>query len=558
MKYLQIGLTACAVVCAAATSALAQTPTVAGAVNSASYTPAGLPGSAVAPGSIVAIFGTNLGPAQIVHESGYPIPKTLSGTSATITVGGTTLDMPIFYTLSSQVAAIVPSQTPVGTGTITVTYNSQPSASAPITVVPSSVGLYTLASSGTGPAVVTFANYSVIGSANPAHNGDTIVLWGTGLGAITSDDAAGPAPGNLSYPINVYLGGVAASVTYHGRSGCCAGLDQIVIVVPPSVQGCNVSLVIQTGDQISNYSSLAVAPPGQTVCTDPTSPLSGTDTQKLFSGGTFRIGSIVLSQSTTLESLTPGASPTPVTSAFAVGEFEKVTIPAGTISAPTGLTGTVSIGSCTVTTLTGSTTSTGTGPTPISNSVSLDAGPSLLVSGTGGTLTLPKVTSNNSIAYYASLPAASSFLNGGTYTTTGTGGPDIGAFSASVSLPPALIWTNQASITTVNRSAGQLITWSGGDPNGSVIISGESFVESLSGNYTVAIFECLAKTSAGSFTIPPIVTLSLPPSGSIEGISLPGSLSLESQSAFQSFTAPGLDLGFIETLQSSGSSVVYQ
>ena len=42
------------------------------------------------------------------------------------------------------------------------------------------------------------------------------------------------------------------------------------------------------------------------------------------------------------------------------------------------------------------------------------------------------------------------------YTIAGSGGTDIGAFSGSLTLPPALTWTNADSINAIDRSAGDV------------------------------------------------------------------------------------------------------
>ena len=54
-------------------------------------------------------------------------------------------------------------------------------------------------------------------------------------------------------PVEVYVGGKRADVTYRGRSGCCAGIDQIVFTVPQGVEGCYVPVVVKTGDVVSNF-----------------------------------------------------------------------------------------------------------------------------------------------------------------------------------------------------------------------------------------------------------------------------------------------------------------
>jgi uncharacterized protein (TIGR03437 family) len=49
----------------------------------------------------------------------------LGGTTVTVTVGSVIETCIMFYTLSTQVAAVLPSATPVGSGTLTVTFQAQ-------------------------------------------------------------------------------------------------------------------------------------------------------------------------------------------------------------------------------------------------------------------------------------------------------------------------------------------------------------------------------------------------------------------------------------------------
>ncbi len=70
-----------------------------------------------------AIFGLRMGPDEIVIVDAFPLSTELAGTSVQATVGGVTVDCFMVFTLAGQVAAILPSDTPVGDGTITLTYN---------------------------------------------------------------------------------------------------------------------------------------------------------------------------------------------------------------------------------------------------------------------------------------------------------------------------------------------------------------------------------------------------------------------------------------------------
>src|SRR5579871_5310155 len=124
----------------AAASVGSAAPTIAaqGVKNAASFADPQLPNGSIAQGSIFNIFGSGMGPTTIAYASSLPLPTTLSGTSISVTVSGATVQCVMFYTSAGQVAAILPSTTPVGTGTISVTYNGSASPTAPITVVKSS------------------------------------------------------------------------------------------------------------------------------------------------------------------------------------------------------------------------------------------------------------------------------------------------------------------------------------------------------------------------------------------------------------------------------------
>jgi uncharacterized protein (TIGR03437 family) len=176
----------------------AQNPSFTGIVNAASDIPPGFPNSGIAQGSIFVAYGSYLGPASLVEVSALPLPTTagLAGTSITITVGATTVTAPIIYTSAEQVAAIMPSTTPVGNGMPTLTFNGN-SGSTPVTVVATAFGISTINYSGSGPAVVTLANNSVVSYTNSAKPGDELVMYGTGLGPLPagSSDTVGCTAG---------------------------------------------------------------------------------------------------------------------------------------------------------------------------------------------------------------------------------------------------------------------------------------------------------------------------------------------------------------------------
>jgi uncharacterized protein (TIGR03437 family) len=554
----------------AATSA-AQTPTVGGLENNYSFVVPGLPNYGIAQGSIFDIFGSNLANSSTGLQATPVTP--LSGVSVAVTVGGATKQALLYYVTPGQIAAVLPSSTPVGTGTLTVTNNGKTSATAPIVVVAAAFGILTLNGAGSGPAAAFDSNGSYLGASNATNPGQTIVLWGTGAGPIANDlQQAAPSPPLLQ----VYIGGVLASVAYQGRSQF-TGLDQINVAIPAGVSGCYVSLVVQAGVYVSNFSSLPIATSGHT-CSDPaTTPggLTTTQLQSLAGKTTISVGSVGMfkTTSTTPAVVVQGITVSPASTldiedGFA--GFTKITLPQNYNSYISSATGTTaSIGSCTVFTLVEDTSTIPATPSPFPGSITyLNAGPVININGPVGKKTMPLSTTGGILSYSAQLGGNTgtstlpTFIpaTGGTFTfDNGSGGADVGAFTASLSLTP-VVWTNN-TITTVNRAAGQSVTWTGGDANTYVSITGESFVSSGT-KFLIGEFTCTAPSAAHQFTIPGPVLLSIPASGSISagGISIPepGSLTVSSFGNSTSFSAPGIDLGYIYAYSGSGASVTYQ
>ena len=125
----------------------------------------------------------------------------------------------------------------------------------------------------------------------------------------------------------------------------------------------------------------------------------------------------------------------------------------------------------------------------------LDAG-TITVSGPNlpsGT-TLPKSPTQASYLFRAA--TGTTLANGGTYTITGSGGTQIGPFTASATLPQSFTVTNWDSIAAINRANGLTVNWSGTGFNTVVITAtGQSSSETM----TVS---CAVAGSLGTFSIP--------------------------------------------------------
>ena len=113
----------------------------------------------------------------------------------------------------------------------------------------------------------------------------------------------------------------------------------------------------------------------------------------------------------------------------------------------------------------------------------------------------------------------------------GSGGKDVSGFNVSLTVPETpFTWTNMSSITSVTRSQGITIDWTGVDPSSYVSITGSS-----SNSNVTASFTCFAPQAALSFTVPSYITLALP-AGS-------GSLFVFNQTMPVNFTAMGINFG---------------
>ena len=515
-------------------------PTISSVANAASNIPPGLPNSDIAQGAIFVVFGAGIGPANLSIAPAAFQSIILSNTSVAVTVNGSTVNAPLYYTSSSQISALLPSNTPAGSGTITVTYNSRTSAAAPITVVPNNVGIFTIGSDGQGPGIVTYADYSLVsaskasncggpyttcGAANP---GDTLILWATGLGPVSGSDSSGAGLGqNMSnIPLQLWLGGVQAPVAYQGRSGCCIGEDQIVFTVPNNVPtGCAVPLLIQIGNQISNYTVMPVAG-GSRNCTPTNAALATVNVEQLVPTGTTTSGSITLSRDLKPPTIPPSVS----YSDNAQFQFLKIlSYPAGLQPFLVSYLDDQPLGTCSVYNSLASKSSS-----PKFATAAADAGSSFTVTGPNGS----KVVTGTG-KFTATLSAAGTFLSPGAYTVTAAGGADIGSFSAPAAILAAPVLTSppNSAVPPVTRSSGMTVTWTGGAGNAYVQIQLQAPIDNTDGATVV----CNAAANAGTFTIPPYALLALP------AANIGNWFQLRQQTPAAAFTAKGLGLGSIQT-----------
>lgn len=510
----------------------AQTPAVTEILNNYGLANAGT----VAQGCIFIVKGSNLSD-QTTSLENVPLQTTLRGVQIRITVGGTTTLAPLYYVLPQQLAGILPSNTPVGTGTLAVVNNGRTSSAAAITVVRSAFGALTLNGAGTGSAAVHDSAYVLLSNSNSTNPGNAVIFYGSGVGPTTGnetvDQLGANASGDLTgIPISVEIGGKAAQVLYRGRTQF-PGLDQINVVIPTldaSAYSCTVPVVIRTNNVFANTVTVPVAPSGSTCTTQNTGGGGGGNTggstaptpaeiNSWIERGSYVSGNVSLNRSTSYSTTdTIGAGGVTAVSTITkrdsiAGQFTRTggpdlakllrgELPPGFPNLQPGP------GSCVVYTA----SSLLTNPFPNITSVNLDAGAQLTSNGPNGAQVAPRL--GNQVAgpvYNTPTTFPNTYLSAGGYTISGPGGTDVGSFSGSLTVASELTVTNPDDFKIVNRGNGATIRWTGGEPANVLTISGAS----ITGTGQGAGFVCIENTSAGQFTVPASILSQLPASQTI-------------------------------------------
>jgi uncharacterized protein (TIGR03437 family) len=520
-------------------------------LNAASYYAPGLPAGSIAQGSLFTIFGSGIGPATGTGQTSFPLQTTFGGVSIQVTQSGTTVNAIPVFVVQGQVNAIMPSNAPLGWASLRLTFNSAPSNPSPVFIVHDSPGVFSVNGTGIGPGVlqnaVSATSLPVNSNQASAKPGQTEVLYLTGLGPITASDTGAPTAGTPATPVEVWVGGVAATVTYSGRSPCCSGLDQIDFVVPANAPtGCFVPVSVRTSrTTLANFTSMAIDPKGA-ACSDPGNPLSNAVT----AGGS--VGLLSLTRMAMHEDV--GVTST----VDLVSDFVKysATKQTGSPWAFAPWVTTPPAGTCTLYPGIGDFLATGAVPAANAITSGLDGGTQLTISGPAGQQSV-NISNGTSIPLGSSL-SLNSFpnrllLNPGSYTLTGPGGAAVGSFTASLTVPAPFTWTNREQIVNVNRSQPLTLTWSGAATGENVAILG---VDSDLPSNSSAMFFCMAPSGATSFTVPTEV-LSAIPATEPDVLASKSVIYLMSSNS-SAFTATGLTTGLATAVYMNGATVVFQ
>jgi uncharacterized protein (TIGR03437 family) len=213
----------------------------------------------IAPGEIISVFGSAIGPAA---------PQGLQLTSAgavSTSLGGVTVSFdgfsaPLLYVSAMQINAVVPYGLTAATTQMTVTYNGQSYGPIVLSVAAAVPAIFTPTQSGHGQAAVLNQDGTLNSIANPAARGSVITFFAEGAGVMNPGVpdgwvSTGPMLPVPALPVKVSIRGVDAAVQYAGAAPTyVSGLLQVNVVVPTSIDFGNlVPLMLNVGSFSSQF-----------------------------------------------------------------------------------------------------------------------------------------------------------------------------------------------------------------------------------------------------------------------------------------------------------------
>jgi uncharacterized protein (TIGR03437 family) len=220
-------------------------PSITAVVNAADFT------RPVAPGGLVAVFGSQLSPVNIA-TSEMPLPRALG--ESCMTANGA--PVPMLFASPTQINAQLPFE---ASGNVTLvlhtpggvsdSYSLQSSPTAPSVFRSGVAGPVTNL-----PVIVRASNGQLVTPSNPVHRGDTIVIYLTGMGRTWPPVETGsPGPSDPLAAVQVApavtLGGFELILEHAALTPGLAGVYEIVARVPDYVPtGQSVELAVTQGD----------------------------------------------------------------------------------------------------------------------------------------------------------------------------------------------------------------------------------------------------------------------------------------------------------------------
>jgi uncharacterized protein (TIGR03437 family) len=211
----------------------------------------------IAPGEVVAIWGSAIGPSQ---PAVGPIGADgrLATTVAGMQVFFDDAPAPILYTSIAFADVEVPYSVAGKTSVqLRVVLNGQSSVSLPIPVVNSHAGLFTFNAMGVGGLAAANQDGSPNSRNNPASSGDTVILFCTGAGMtdpILADGEIVQSPHPPTLPVSITVGGMPTQVAEDGIAlGQVAGVLIMKVRLPAGLPSGLLPVVLTIGTSESQH-----------------------------------------------------------------------------------------------------------------------------------------------------------------------------------------------------------------------------------------------------------------------------------------------------------------
>lgn len=254
---------ALAVLFTGAASGQAPSYSASGIVNASDYAP-----GPFAPNSALSLFGFNLSlqSPQVVTSAqmmGSFYPTQVAGVSVYMD----NMLVPLLYVSASQINFLVPTTEIPGPAQVTVVRQGKYGPTVTIDLVAAAPQIFTYDSGYSGYAIAQDWNsgYRVITPDTPAHPGDIVILYATGLGAVTPATSSGELAPYASpitqaswATLTVTVNGTPldpSAILYAGLTPGMAGLYQINVILPPN-PGIDPVVQVSIGGQLSSAACL--------------------------------------------------------------------------------------------------------------------------------------------------------------------------------------------------------------------------------------------------------------------------------------------------------------
>jgi minor extracellular serine protease Vpr len=240
-----------------------------GAATTPNFSAAGITNGAsfktgLTAGGLITIFGANLSNGVVGFASFNQVPLPTSLANSRVLINGSAI--PLFYVVniggSEQISAQAPFEI-AGQQNVSLSIDNgrvvSPAIQVPVLAAQPGIFL----PDGVDGAFLHGADNSLVTAAKPASPGEVVVLYCTGLGAVTPPGttgglASGTQLSNTNITPAVTVGGTTANIGFSGLAPGLVGLYQINLTVPAGTSSGSANVIVVANGVSSNTARLPV------------------------------------------------------------------------------------------------------------------------------------------------------------------------------------------------------------------------------------------------------------------------------------------------------------